>query len=339
MEPLVSVIVPVYNVLPFLREALDSVIHQTYQNLEIIIVDDGSNDGSGEVCDEYLSDPRVIVIHQENRGLSGARNTGLERMTGEYVAFMDSDDAFMPEMIEKMLDRIIQTDADITICGFHCCETTDRLDRFAARDQDKFSPGPEQILSVSEALNHLVSARIGWPVAWNKLYRKSLWNAIRFPDGCLYEDIQTMCPLFEKCTGIAAIPDPLMYYRVRENSITLSSSLQHLRDSLLCSTRVEAFIENRCPFVFTPETVQAYRERSAVSASSKYTALLRTGTSHKELDPYRKEIIQKWKKTEPRMLNKRSRMIRFLFLYASYLISPAYSCLQIVQPLRKKETV
>ena len=83
MSPLVSVIVPVYNVLPFLREALDSVIHQTYQNLEIIIVDDGSNDGSGEVCDEYLSDPRVIVIHQENRGLSGARNTGLERMTGE----------------------------------------------------------------------------------------------------------------------------------------------------------------------------------------------------------------------------------------------------------------
>lgn len=339
MKPLVSVIIPVYNVLPFLREALDSVIHQTYQNLEIILVDDGSTDGSGEICDEYLSDSRVTVIHQENRGLSGARNTGLERMTGEYVAFMDSDDAFMPEMIEKMLDRILRTDADIAICGFHCCETTGRLDRSAVGQQDLFIPGSEQVLTAADALNRLVSARIGWPIAWNKLYRKSLWDGIRFPEGCLYEDIQTMCPLFEKCNGILVLPDCLMVYRIRKNSITQSFSLQHLRDSLLCSARVEAFMEKHCPSVFSPETIQAYRERAAASASGKYAALLRTGTSHKELDPYRKEIIQKWKKTEPRMLNKRSRMIRFLFLYASYLVSPAYSCLQIVQHLRKKETV
>ena len=339
MKPLVSVIVPVYNVLPFLREALDSVIHQTYRNLEIILVDDGSTDGSGEVCDEYLSDPRVTVIHQENRGLSGARNSGLDRMAAEYVAFLDSDDAFMPEMIEKMLDGILRTDADIAICGFHCCETTGRLDSFVAGEQDIFSPGPEQILSAADALNRLVSTRIGWPVAWNKLYRKSLWDSIRFPEGYLYEDIQAMCPLFEKCIGILTLPDCLMVYRIRKNSITQSFSLQHLRDSLLCSARVEAFIENRCPSIFSPEIGQAYRERAAVSASRKYAALLRAGTPRKELDSFLEELVRKWKKSEPRMLKPKSRVIRFLFLHTPVLVSPVYSCLQIVQRLRKKENV
>ena len=127
MGPLVSVIVPVYNVLPYLREALDSVINQTYKNLEILIVDDGSTDGSGEVCDEYLSDPRVIVIHQENKGLSGARNTGLDRMTGEYVAFIDSDDAFKPEMIERMLETITRNKAEMSICGYYACETNSHM--------------------------------------------------------------------------------------------------------------------------------------------------------------------------------------------------------------------
>lgn len=339
MGPLVSVIVPVYNVLPFLREALDSVIHQTYQNLEIIIVDDGSTDGSGDVCDEYLSDPRAIVIHQEKKGLSEARNIGLNQMTGEFVAFLDSDDAYMPGMIQKMLDGIIRTDTDIAICGFHCCETPSRLDRYLAGEQDFFSPGSEQILSAADALNRLVCARIGWPVAWNKLYRKALWDNIRFPEGCLYEDIQTMCPLFERCTGILTVPDCLMYYRVRKNSITQSFSLQHLHDSLLCTGRVEAFIEKHCPSIFSPENARAYQERSVVSASGRYAALLRSGTLHKETEPFRKEIIQKWKKTKPRMLNKRSRMIRFLFLYASYLVSPLYSCLQIIRHLQKKENL
>ena len=339
MGPLVSVIVPVYNVLPFLREALDSVIHQTYKNLEIIVLDDGSTDGSGEICDEYLSDPRVIVIHQENRGLGRARNAGLDRMTGEFVAFLDSDDAFAPSMIEKKVDKITRNQADICMCGFRYCRTTGRMDAFQDRKPKVFSPGPEQLLSPSEALNRLVRARTGWPVAWNKLYRQSLWNGIRFPEGCLYEDIQTMCPVFEKCGSILLIPDCLMDYRVRKNSITQSFSLRHLRDSLLCSTRVEEFIDMHCPALVSQENAQAYRERSAVSASRKYAALLWTRTPRKDIYPFRKEIIHQWEKLENRPLKTNSRMIRAMFLHAPVLISPVRFCLQAVNRLRKKENV
>ena len=97
---LVSVIIPVYNVKPYLKEALDSVVQQTYRKLEIIIVDDGSTDGSDKICDMYRQDTRVTVVHQENRGLSNARNTGMSMMKGDVVAFLDSDDAYYPDMIE-----------------------------------------------------------------------------------------------------------------------------------------------------------------------------------------------------------------------------------------------
>lgn len=339
MGPLVSVIVPVYNVLPFLREALDSVISQTYKNLEIIVVDDGSTDGSGEVCDEYLSDPRVIVIHQENRSLGGARNAGLDRATGEFVAFLDSDDAFTPSMIEKMLVGITRNNADICMCGFRYCRTAGRMDISLNGETKVFSPGPEQILSSAEALNRLVRARTGWPVAWNKLYRQSIWNGIRFPEGCLYEDIQTMCPVFEKCSRIFLTPDILMDYRVRKNSITQSFSLRHLRDSLLCSTRVEEFIDMHCPALVSQENAHAYRERSAVSASRKYAALLWTRTPRKDIYPFRKEIIQQWEKLENRPLKIKSRMIRSMFLHAPVLISPVQFCVQAIKRPWKKENV
>ena len=113
---MVSVIIPVYNVLPYIKESIESVINQTYKDLEIIIVDDGSDDGSELVCDIYKKDPRVKVVHQKNQGLSGARNTGLDISTGDYIAFLDSDDAFYPEMIQTMLEGIEKSKADIVVC-------------------------------------------------------------------------------------------------------------------------------------------------------------------------------------------------------------------------------
>ena len=115
--PIVSVIIPVYNVKPYLEESLESVINQTYKNLEIIVVDDGSNDGSEKICDEYApKDDRIKIIHRKNGGLSVARNTGLDNMNGEYIAFLDSDDIYHPAMIQEMLLPLLYNKADCAVC-------------------------------------------------------------------------------------------------------------------------------------------------------------------------------------------------------------------------------
>lgn len=127
-DSLVSVIMPVFNVRPYINEALDSLINQTYKNLEIIIVDDGSTDGSGEICDKYAAkDKRIRLIHQENRGVSTARNVALDLMTGEFVAFIDADDAYEPEFISTMLGAIIRENSDIIQCRYTAHPTTERM--------------------------------------------------------------------------------------------------------------------------------------------------------------------------------------------------------------------
>ncbi len=125
---LVSVIVPVFNVAPYLAEALDSVINQTYRNLEIIVVDDGSTDDSGKICDEYAAkDNRIQIVHIKHQGVSVARNTGLDLMKGELVAFLDPDDAYKPEFIDTMVNTMYREKADIVLCGMTIYKTTKRM--------------------------------------------------------------------------------------------------------------------------------------------------------------------------------------------------------------------
>ncbi|MBO7334370.1 MAG: glycosyltransferase, partial [Lachnospiraceae bacterium] len=117
---LISVIVPVFEVEKYLKECIESILNQTYTNLEIILVDDGSPDKCGEICEEYAkTDNRIIVIHHENKGLSSARNRGLDIATGDYIGFVDSDDKIAPDMFEILLNNLKQYDADISICGFY----------------------------------------------------------------------------------------------------------------------------------------------------------------------------------------------------------------------------
>ncbi len=135
MQQLVSIIIPVYNVAPFLRESLDSAINQTYKNLEIILVDDGSTDESGIICDEYAKlDTRIKVIHQKNQGLSAARNTGLDIMKGSIVSFLDSDDAFYPDTIKTMVETMQNQNSDIVSCNYEVFETEEFM------DADKIKP-------------------------------------------------------------------------------------------------------------------------------------------------------------------------------------------------------
>lgn len=328
MEPLVSVIIPVYNVLPYLREALDSVINQTYKNLEILIVDDGSTDGSGEVCDEYLTDPRVVVIHQENKGLSGARNTGLDRMTGEYVAFLDSDDAFMPEMIEKMLDSMIRNQVKAAICGFIACFTKQNLNTPGIRKIERFCFNQETMLSSSAALNMLVTNQACWAV-WNKMYQSAIWTSIRFPEGPNFEDMHVMCQILELCEQIIAVPEMHVLYRQRNGSITKTQSVKNLCDYLLAVNTVEKYILAHCPEIISTDNLNSFREQYARILSNRYAHLLFSPHSFVSLSQIQKEIIFRWNQLNEQKCQLQTRILHRLFLHAPLLIIPSKACWNI----------
>ena len=176
---MISVIIPVYNVKAYLAEAVESVIHQTYQNLEIILVDDGSTDGSGEICDEYAKkDNRIKVIHQQNKGLSASRNAGLDTCQGEIISFLDSDDAFCKDMLEKMHDAMEKTGADIVECKVI---TGKKLQHGSAHkvfeSQKRFSEesGKVKAFGTREALLKKLTGESA-NFVWNKIYKRFIWE-------------------------------------------------------------------------------------------------------------------------------------------------------------------
>ena len=254
---LISVIIPVYNVKPYLEDALDSVLNQTYRNLEIIIVDDGSNDGSEIMCDDYGNrDSRVRVIHQRNKGLSGARNTGLSIMQGEAVAFLDSDDAYHPDFINKMARAMVRTNSDVVICDFRRYYTSRkmRLPRIK-RKQSFLKTG---VYMRNEALRALIDGKIQ-TAAWNKLYKREIWKKIRFPEGRLYEDTETTYCIFDICNTVYLLNLPLYKYRRRVGSITFSNSWQYYRDWLAAQSRMDAYFRSHVPDLFTDIQLENWR--------------------------------------------------------------------------------
>lgn len=212
---LISVIVPIYNVENYLRRCVDSIINQTYKNLEIILVDDGSPDNCGEICDEYKKvDSRIVVIHKRNGGLSDARNTGLEIMHGEYVIFIDSDDYFEDNAIEVMLDMAEKQNADLVIADIRSINENGEILN-EGKGQYTFQNG--RIFSPEEAAK--IFAQLDWG-AWNKLYKKNVHEKIYFPKGKIHEDEAIMFEIFHQCHKIVYTNYRLYNYLKREGSIT-----------------------------------------------------------------------------------------------------------------------
>lgn len=209
----VSVVIPVYNVEMYLDRCVESVINQTYENLEIILVDDGSLDRCPMICDGWKEkDKRIIVVHKKNGGLSDARNNGIDIATGDYIAFVDSDDFIELNMIERMINAIIINDADIATCG-----------RFIYDGEIKSRPQSFQeskLLSGEEAIANLFRGKLIEEAAWDKLYKKELFNDIRFPTGEINEDLPIMPYIFKRTDKVICTGVPLYYYCVNPNSIT-----------------------------------------------------------------------------------------------------------------------
>ncbi|MBQ8200019.1 MAG: glycosyltransferase [Lachnospiraceae bacterium] len=228
MKPLISVIIPVYGVEPYLRRAVDSVLRQTYSNLEIILVDDGSPDGCPAICDAYAAkEARVRVIHKENGGLSNARNAGLDVAGGDYIAFLDSDDYYAPFFIEVLYKELLKNDAQVALCPY---EVTDAMEPsqgpdFAARKK-QYADGEVDcpVYDRGQMLLNQYDALCGdatyFIVAWNKLYKASLWKGVRYPKGKIHEDEATTYRIFDKVQRGVYVKLPMYAYFSAPESIT-----------------------------------------------------------------------------------------------------------------------
>ena len=210
--PIISVIVPVYNVEAWLGACVDSILCQTFRDLELILVDDGSPDGCGAICDEYARlDSRVRVIHKTNGGLSSARNAGLDISRGEYVAFIDSDDYVNPCYLESMLRSIQEHEADLALCSVE--KFWDDPSRVEYYHQ------PDKCLGHEQAVALMVDSLWYHMIACNKLYRRSLFDDLRFPEGYIHEDEALFHHIIARCARIVSVSGALYRYRQISGSI------------------------------------------------------------------------------------------------------------------------
>lgn len=214
----ISIIVPAYNVANYLPKCLDSIINQTYKNIEIIAVDDGSTDESGEIIDRYAQkDSRVVSVHKKNGGLSDARNVGIDIATGEYLMFIDGDDFIDERMAEIMYSRIIEDKSDMVMCELTCVDNDGNLNHGQALTDVSFTR--EEFIS-SWIQNKLGKGAVSM---CNKLYTHQLFQNVRFPRGKLHEDAFVIHRLIGACSRISTISFSLYYYMFRQGSITKTS--------------------------------------------------------------------------------------------------------------------
>ena len=232
-QPLISVIVPIYNVEKYLRKCIDSIINQTYRNLQIILVNDGSTDGCLDICKEYVSlDTRVNIVDKKNGGLSSARNAGMKVAEGSFFAFIDSDDWILETTFEKMIKKQKIHNADLVVCGkMNYIEKTNQYVHGNLFEQDT-------CCNKEDAIKLLLLKSVS---AWNKLYKRSLFEDICYPEGRIGEDSHIILRLLNKCSKVEIISEELYIYNVRENSI-MSSPFKD-KDINMLEDNVNHYIE------------------------------------------------------------------------------------------------
>lgn len=228
MNDLISVILPIYKVEKYLKKCIESILTQTYKNLDIILVDDGSPDKCGEIIEEFRKkDKRIRTIHQNNGGLSAARNNGIKIANGKYIVCIDSDDWIEKDMIEVLYKNIVNTNSDISICEFI------EEDEYGKILSNKKYNNEIIEFSSIEALRSLIKQDILTNHAWNKLYKKNLFDEIEYPKGQLMEDVSTTYKLFEKANKIVYQNTVLYHYIQRGTSILGNISEKRINDQEL----------------------------------------------------------------------------------------------------------
>ena len=239
----ISIIVPVYKVEHYLPCCMDSILTQTYRDYELVLVDDGSFDECGSMCDEYaFSDSRFFSVHKKNGGLSDARNIGLELAGSEYIDFIDSDDYVSLEMLELSINELCKTQSDIVCFG---------VNSFSENGLNDYRPvhfEESKVYDEKECLILLLSNNGAGDYAWNKVYRRNLFHDVTYPKGWIYEDVATTYKVFAKAKRVAVIDRDLYFYRYNPEGISHNKAFQekNIHAVYACRNQLD-FVRQNCP--------------------------------------------------------------------------------------------
>ena len=271
MQPLLSIIVPIYNVEQYLDRCIQSILNQTYQNLEIILGDDGATDCSGAIADSYAAkDKRIKVFHKENGGLSDARNYGLEHVTGDYILFIDSDDFIVNIMCERLITVASSNNADIVSCNYYIYRGDDDISIHTMSVQDD-----KRTFTGMDMLRYylLKTEPFDLNVVWNKIFKLDLFNGVvpvRFPKGRVQEDNFTIFMLFLNANSIVTVNEPLYYYVQRAGSIMANFTRRFMIDTIESHMYMSDYLMNHCSSV--KNELQLYLLNSYVELSRRVCA-------------------------------------------------------------------
>lgn len=282
---LISIIVPVYNVEKYVRRCIDSILTQSYKNFELILIDDGSTDMSGKICDTYLQqDERIKVIHQKNGGLSAARNAGIEVATGDYVTFIDSDDYIAQEYLLVLLNGIKKFKADISMClgmKFFDGETV---------KCEEWNDNISEVFNSCDALENVLYHKKLNLYAWGKLYKSSLFEGIRFPENKLFEDVYTTYKLMDKADCILFNPTRLYYYYQRTGSIVNSEFNSKKIQQIMAAEEILEFIDEKYPDIHDAAVSKCF-----IAATDIYRRIPKQNKYMKERE-YAERVIRDYRK-------------------------------------------
>lgn len=311
MAPLVSVIIPVYNAENYLNECVDSVLTQTHSNLEVFLIDDGSTDASPAICDAYqAADKRVQAIHKPNVGAGGTRNVGLERMKGDYVAFLDADDRWDSTCVEFLYGALSRNGADMSICNFR------EIDGNGKILKRRSSGGGETAYSGVEAMKIMLYLTDFGYGPWATLYKAELWKEVRFPDYRMAQDIAALYLVYRKARKAIFADEIRMSYRIHFNSTVHKPFNRNKLSVLDASNDILEYCRASCP-----EAVPAAESRLLSSACFIYFQIpTRQLVGYPDVAERCKKIIRtyRWRV----MLDKESRRKTRIGAALSYLGFP-----------------
>lgn len=281
----ISVIIPVYNVGPYLAKCIDSIMKQSYKHLEIILIDDGSTDDCPKICDEYAKiDNRIKVIHKRNGGLSDARNVGLGLATGEYVTFVDSDDYLHQRMLAELYKNMKENHCDISTCKYTIVPES------ITHKAQPLSENISLVLTGEQALEEMLNLKSVTHSAWGKLYKIELFNDVRYPVGHNYEDLATTYILFSKSKNVVINSFRGYYYLRRSDSIMNSKFNTNRIDALVFAQQQLDYI-----IIHNPRIIKAAQYRLYIEAVLILVAMYESNSTYEDIKSQCMAVIRKYR--------------------------------------------